>query len=136
MPRREFLLAALAACAGPLAAGRGTVVTVQDAAGVSSGASRRAMGYLGEGTVEAARRIGRAGLRTLGLRESPAAIATASSPTLDLIDGAATEEAAIDSLVAAVRRDFAEGRSIDVEGWVLSATEVHLCLLTLVAPPA
>ena len=34
-------------------------------------------------------------------------------------------------LVAAVRQDFREGRSVQVEGWILSRTEAELCALTL-----
>ncbi len=41
------------------------------------------------------------------------------------------ERAAIAALVQAVRRDFREQRTVELEGWVLSRTEVELCLLTL-----
>jgi hypothetical protein len=139
LPRREFLLRALGACLLPLAAPPGEAVeaslTLQDAARGATRGARLGLSYLGESSLSAAQTIGRAGLRALGVAESSDAIATATARTLALIDAAPDERAALDSLVAAVRRDFVEGRSIEVEGWVLSPTEVDLCMLALVAPP-
>lgn len=140
LPRREFLLQTLGACLLPFAAPAGEDVqaslTLQDAARAAARSARLELSYLGESSIKAAQAIGRARLRALGVAETSDAIVTATAGTRALIDAAPDERAALNALVAAVRLDFVEGRSIEVEGWVLSPTEVDLCMLTLVAPPA
>ncbi len=90
-----------------------------------------ATGYFGMTRVDAARAIGEAYLRQMGIDSSPAAILAAVAGTLALIDAARTPTAVTAALVAAVRRDFQEGRVVSLQGWVLAQTEVQLCALTL-----
>jgi hypothetical protein len=140
LPRREFVLRTLGACLVPFAAVRDewavASLALQDPPASLVAGARRGLSYLGETSLEAAQTIGRARLRALGVGETAEAIAGPTAATLALIAAAPDEQTAIDALVAAVRRDFAEGRSIEVEGWVLSPTEVDLCMLALVAPAA
>ena len=81
--------------------------------------------------MEAARAAGTAYLKQLGRDTSPASVAAATTATTAIIDSALNQREAVDTLVTAVRRDFREGRSVQVEGWVLSRTEAELCALTL-----
>jgi hypothetical protein len=139
VPRREFLMRALAVCSLPLALGRNDLVesvAAQEPATPDVASSRRAVGYLGESSLEAAQSIGRARLRALGVGETGKDILVATSRTLEIINRAATDKEAIQALTEAVRGDFVEARTLDVDGWVLSQTEVDLCVLTLLNPPA
>jgi hypothetical protein len=143
IPRREFLLRALAASGSPIvigpiaslgAAGGQDPVVPQSDDPVSDG-PRRALRYLGEKNLEAAQAIGRARLRALGLGETTADITKAAATMLERLRTAPSTNTAIDALVVSVREDFAEGRTIDVEGWILSSTEVEVCILTLLPQP-
>ncbi len=138
LPRRAFLLRALAVCGAPLAMGRGVAAVARLAAPQAPAAAGngvgRAASYLGKGSLQAAQTVGRARLKALNASETREAITAIVGSTLGLITAASDEPAALKILIAAVRRDFVEGRSIDVEGWVLSPTEVDLCLLTLLTP--
>ena len=134
-PRREFLLRALVACGTPflrplasaegwqkpptgVAATRGT----QDA--------QTAAGYFGDRT-DAARAIGEAYVRQLGLDTSAESVRKASPGTLKVIARASSQQNAISALGLAVRRDFQQGRLVQLEGWIVSRTEAELCALTL-----
>ena len=67
----------------------------------------------------------------LELAVTPESVREAARDTLDVIAQARTRQAALTALRQAVRRDFQEGRSIELQGWVLSRTELELCALTL-----
>ena len=133
-PRREFVLRALAACgtsffvpAAVDAAARGWQ------AGADAGRSAQgapAAEYFG-GQTDAARTVGAAYLRQLGLQQTPQSILEAARGAAKTIERASSQEAAIKALVRDVQRDFREDRSVQVEGWILSRTEAELCLLTL-----
>jgi len=124
-PRREFLLRALAACGTPflvpLAALEGSQKPQADTAAAS---------YFGV-RIDAARTIGEAYVRQLGLDTSAESIRKASLSTLKIIERASTRQNAITALELAVRRDFQQGQSVQLEGWIISRTEAELCALTL-----
>ena len=122
-PRREFVLRALAACGASF-----FVPTIVDAQGAQAAAE-----YFG-GSTDAARTVGTAYLRQLGLEPIPASILQAARGATRTIERASSQEKAIAALVRDVRRDFREERSVQVEGWILSRTEVELCALTLLDP--
>jgi hypothetical protein len=88
--------------------------------------------YFGGAGAEGARAIGEAYARQINIDATKESIVTAAQDVLQLIGGSSGPDAAITALVSAVRRDFQEGRTVQVDGWVLSRTEVELCLLTLV----
>jgi hypothetical protein len=124
-PRREFLLRALAACGTPL------LMPLASAEGYQKPqAGAAAAGYFGV-RVDAARTIGEAYVRQLGLNTSAESIRKASTSALEIIEQASTSQNAITALDAAVRRDFRQGRSVQLEGWIISRTEAELCALTL-----
>lgn len=131
VPRREFLWQALAAC------GAGVLGPVPSLHGAQSGLAGRAAttsaGYFGD-QVTAVRAIGEAYLRQLGRDTTPEAVRVAARDALRAIDRARDEAGAIRALERAVREDFDRGRSVQVDGWVLSRTEAELCALTLLAP--
>jgi hypothetical protein len=129
-PRREFVLRALAACGTSFFVP--TVDAWQAGADVGQDAqAARAAEYFG-GRTDAARTVGSAYLRQLGLEPTPASILQAARGATKTIERASSQEKAIAALVRDVQRDFREERSVQVEGWILSRTEVELCLLTLV----
>ena len=134
-PRREFVLRALAACGTSF-----FVPTTVDAAarswqagadvGQDAQGAQAAAEYFG-GRTDAARTVGTAYLRQLGLEPTPASILQAARGATKTIERASSQEKAIAALVRDVQRDFREERSVQVEGWILSRTEVELCILTL-----
>ena len=124
-PRREFLLRALAACATPFLMPGAAVEGLQ-----KPRAGTAAAGYFGSGT-DAARAIGEAFIRQLGLDTSAESIRKASLGALEVIERASSQQNAIRELGLAVRRDFQQGRSVQLEGWIVSRTEAELCALTL-----
>jgi hypothetical protein len=131
-PRREFLLLVLGACGTPLVA----PVAVASAGRLTQAASgtdangQVAARYFGAG-VDAARAIGESYLRQRGVEPIRASILDHAGGALQILAAARSEKAALTELVAAVRRDFQEGRIVLLEGWVLSRTEAELCALTL-----
>jgi hypothetical protein len=124
-PRREFLLRALAACGTPF-----LVLPASLEARQKSQADTAAAAYFGL-RADAARTIGEAYLRQLGSDASAASIRNASRSTLEIIERASSTQKAIAALELAVRRDFQNGRSVQLEGWIVSRTEAELCALTL-----
>ena len=131
-PRREFLLRVLAACGTPLVApgvSAGAAQTPQAEPQIDIN-SRAAVNYFGTG-ISAARAIGEAYLRQLEVEPTRASILEHTAGALQIIAAARTQKAALTGLVSAVRRDFQEGRVLQLEGWVVSRTEVELCALTL-----
>jgi hypothetical protein len=127
--RRDFVLQALVAC--------GTAFLVPsigfgDAQGqqTRTGAGEAAAGYFGH-RLDAARAVGTAYLKQLASDTTAPSILAATRGTTAIIEGAVSQREAIEMLVAAVRQDFREGRSVQVEGWILSRTEAELCALTL-----
>jgi len=123
-PRREFLLRALAACGTPFLMPLASVEGLQ-----KPQAGTAAAGYFG-GRTDAARAIGEAYVRQLG-DTSAESIRKASLGALEVIERASGQQNAIRALGLAVRRDFQQGRSVQLEGWIVSRTEAELCALTL-----
>jgi hypothetical protein len=124
-PRREFLLRALAACGTPFLMPLASVEGNQKPQAGTAAAS-----YFGV-RVDAARMIGEAYVRQMRLDTSAESVRKASMSALKIIERASTGPDAITALEAAVRRDFREGRSVQLEGWIISRTEAELCALTL-----
>lgn len=131
VPRRAFLWQALSACASSV------LLPVPSAAGGQAGSVDRAAtvgaGYFGD-HAGAVRAVGDAYLRQLGRDTSRDAIVAAARGALDAIDRSRDEAGAIRGLVRAVREDFERGRTVQVEGWILSRTEAEICVLTLLGP--
>ena len=90
--------------------------------------------YLGAGSLEAARAIGEAYLTQINVERTDEAILEAARGTSALISRAPDDTAAVVALVERVRRDFRAARVVSVGGWVLSQTEVELCVLTFALP--
>jgi hypothetical protein len=129
-PRREFLLRALAACGTPLL----LPAAAASAQKVQPGrAAQAAVSYFG-GDVTAVHAIGELYLRQLGRDQGIESILEASRGALETIERSPNQQAAVAALVRAVRRDFQQGRSVQLEGWILSRTEAELCALTLLPP--
>jgi hypothetical protein len=134
-PRREFLLRALVACGTPFVA---SIASLEGARKPQSRAdddretqgAQTAGGYFG-GNTDAARAIGEAYMRQLGLDNSAESIRGAARGALGSIRRSSTQQNAISALILAVQRDFHDGRSVQVQGWILSRTEAELCALTL-----
>jgi hypothetical protein len=135
-PRREFLLRVLAACGTPFIAPSFSVRAGQTprTGPQLDRSSQAAARYFGAGT-GAARAIGEAYLRQRDLQPQREAILEHTRGTMDMIASARTQQAAMTALVGAVRRDFQEGRVLQLEGWLVSRTEVELCALTLLPVP-
>ena len=135
LPRRKFLLRALTACGAALL---GQPVFGQTGQRPGLGGADRgagvAAGYLGSGSLDAARKIAQAYLTQMNIDRSDQAVIEEARTTLELISRTPQRNAAISALVASVRRDFLADRMIQVEGWVLSRTEVEICLLTFALP--
>ena len=123
-PRREFLLQALAACGTPF------LMPLASLEARQKPQANTAAGYFGH-RIDAARTIGEAYVRHMGIGTSAESIRKASQATLKIIDRASTQQNAIAALALAVRRDFQTGRSVQLEGWIVSRTEAELCALTL-----
>jgi len=131
-PRRDFLLRVLAACGTPfvapaISAGADQQPINEPSTDVSV---RAATSYFGA-SADAARAIGHTYLRYLQVDPTRASILEHAAGALQLLATARSQKAALTELVSAVRRDFREGRVLQLEGWVLSQTEVELCALTL-----
>jgi hypothetical protein len=128
IPRREFLWQALSACAA------GVLVPAQSAWAVQSGHIDRAAtmgsGYFGD-QGDVVRAIGEAYLRQLGRDTTRESVVAAARGALEAIDRSRDQPGAIRALVRAVRDDFERGRSVQLEGWILSRTEAEICALTL-----
>jgi hypothetical protein len=127
-PRRDFLLQALTVCGSallaPLAQGSQATPDARSA--------RASTGYFGD-RADAVRAIGEAYLRQLGRDTNPESIRASARGALESIGRARDERSAIQALVRAVRTDFERGRSVQLEGWILSRTEAEICALTLLA---
>lgn len=136
-PRREFVLHVLAACGTSLLVpslvlGGQQLTSPATTVPAKTGPGPTAAEYFGY-RLEAARAAGMAYLKQMGRDTSQASVMAATRDTAAVIDGALDQREAVDTLVSAVRQDFREGRSIQVEGWVLSRTEAELCALTLLS---
>jgi hypothetical protein len=131
-PRREFLLRVLAACGTPLVAPMVPARAEQTppANPQAEMNSVAAANYFGAG-VEAARAIGEAYLRKLDVEPTRASIIEHTAGVLQVLAAARSPKTALTELTSAVRSDFRLGRVVQLEGWVLSQTEVELCTLTL-----
>ncbi len=133
-PRREFVLRALAACGTSFFVPAAVDAARSWQAGVGAGEggheARAAAEYFG-GRTDAVRTVGKAYLGQLRLEPTPASILQAARGAAKTIERASSQDRAIEALVRDVQRDFREGRSVQLEGWILSRTEAELCLLTL-----
>jgi protein-disulfide isomerase-like protein with CxxC motif len=129
--RREFVVQALAVC-GTTAAARVVLLASgrpQSAADAGQ-AARVASDYFG-GRTEGARVVGSAYLRQLGVDTGRAAVLDAARTATTVIGQASSSNEAVEALLVAIQRDYREGRSVQVEGWVLAQIEVEICVLTL-----
>lgn len=131
-PRREFLLRVLAACGTPMLAPVASARAAQapQAQLPPDVNARTAASYFGA-AADATGAIALAYLRQLEVEPTRASILEHTAGALQIIATTGSEKAALTELVSAVRRDFQEGRILQIEGWVLSRTEVELCALTL-----
>jgi hypothetical protein len=133
LARREFLIRALMACGAPFLAepthaqaGQKPQPQVNAKRGAQVAAS-----YFGVGDADALRTIGTAYLKQVGVEAAEPAILATAADALQLIARSATEAAAITALTQAVRLDFRERRTVQIEGWIISRTEAQLCSLAL-----
>jgi hypothetical protein len=142
MRRREFLVRALAACGAPFLAEPAhaqvrlkpdTTYSAQKAQPKISPkrGAQVATTYFGVGDGDAVKAIGAAYLKQLGVEPTEEAILAAAADALELIARSSTQAIALTALAQAVRRDFREQRSVQVEGWIISRTEAQLCALSL-----
>ena len=130
IPRRDFLWQALAVCGSPLLAPGSLAHGGQ--ASASDRGLRSSAGYFGNRT-DAVRAIGEAYLRQLGREGNRESILAAARGALQFIERERDERGAMVALARAVREDFERGRSVQLEGWILSRTEAEICTLTLLA---
>ena len=103
-PRREFLLRALAACGTPFLMPLASVEGLQ-----KPQAGTAAAGYFG-GRTDAARAIGEAYVRQLGLDTSAESIRKATLGAFEVIERASSQQNAISASSAFKRCDFPPGR--------------------------
>jgi len=136
LARREFLIRALTVCGAPFLTQLTAAQTAQKPAPQSSPkrGTQVAAAYLGPGDLDAVKTIGAAYLRQLGVEPTEQSILAAAAGTLQLIAQSPTETAAVTALAQAVRRDFRQERSVQLEGWIMSRTEAELCTLALLPP--
>lgn len=123
LPRREFLLRALAVCSAPVFL---SPPIQRGATADAARGARLAARYLGPAGAAAAKAVGEAYVRALGVQR---ATGVPIAATLQVIARARSENAAIAALVRAVRTDFRERRVVDVDGWIISRTEGELCVM-------
>lgn len=115
MPRRTFLLALLGAVlAGPFA----------DATDAFSASATPDIKML-----ESVRRVGEAYLAQRPAEAVRSGLLTALEQAL----AGSGHAQATERLNALIRADFAVGRTINLDGWVLSVTECRLCALYVAA---
>ena len=130
IPRREFLWQALAACAA------GALIPAHSVWGAQSGQADRgattSTGYFGD-QADAVQAVGKAYMRQLGRDATRESVLAAARAALETINRSKDQPSAIRALVRAVREDFERGRSVQLEGWILSRTEAEICALTLLA---
>ena len=79
------------------------------------------------GMLDAARRIGERHLATVA--SNPQGAADLLARAVDIIRRAPDRSAAVARLREAVRRDFASNQTRQLDGWVLSETELSVCAL-------
>ncbi|MGE0362260.1 MAG: hypothetical protein AB7H93_14090 [Vicinamibacterales bacterium] len=127
MPRRDFLWQALSVCGSTLVA---TSVADGRQAPASDRARQASTGYFAD-RADAVRAIGEAYLRQLGHAADRASILAVARGALQSIERGRDERGATQRLVRTVREDFARGRTVQLEGWILSRTEAEICTLTL-----
>ena len=125
IPRREFLWQVLTGC--------GSGLLVPTPASAQSGHADRAAtigaGYFGD-QGDAVRTVGEAYLRQLGRDTTRESVVAAARGALDAI-GSRDQPGATRALVRAVRDDFERGRTVQLDGWIVSRTEAEICALTL-----
>ena len=126
IPRREFLWQVLTACAS------GVLVPTRAAAqsGQVDRAATIGAGYFGD-QGDAVRAVGEAYLRQLGRDTTRESVVAAARGALDVIDRSRDQPGATRALVRAVRDDFERGRTVQLDGWIVSRTEAEICALTL-----
>ena len=127
--RRAVLGIAVAAAILPVAAARAGSAAPVDGWSDAAHRLRRL-----QPAPASARRIGLAYANLCPEEVEPGAAVRriASALSLRPEDVAAQDEQTLRREIAAcVRADFGEGRTVDIAGWILSRTEVRLCLLWL-----
>jgi len=126
IPRREFLWQVLTTCAS------GVLVPTRAAAqsGQVDRAATIGAGYFGD-QGDAVRAVGEAYLRQLGRDTTRESVVAAARGALDVIDRSRDQPGATRALVRAVRDDFERGRTVQLDGWIVSRTEAEICALTL-----
>ena len=116
-----------------LLAAIGAVIFVTAASGVGAPASADAAGTMSGvfSNIDSAVAVGRAYLKQTGAKRDPQwHIRHLYKRGLSLEDGAGKETDRFRSKVSRnVRRDFAAGRIVEVDGWQLSETETSLCAI-------
>jgi len=83
--------------------------------------------------LEGARRIGQAYLSAEPAEADRDRLLAELFPRLEPGGAHAGESTRRESFSACCRRDFAEGQTVQVHGWVLSRTEARLCALAVLA---
>lgn len=131
LPRREFLWQALAACGSTLLGPAGAAAASQSSTSTRALPAGRA--FFANQT-DAVRAIGAAYLGQRGSGADRASILGAAPGALEAIERSRDERGAVRRLARAVRDDFTRGRTVQLEGWILSRTEAELCALTLLDP--
>jgi len=131
LPRRDFLLSVLAACGTPLVLpGSASAYQAPQAGSGQDPRAEAAAAYFGAG-IESARTIGEAYLRQINVEPTRASILEHTGGAVRILAAARDQKAALTELIGAVRRDFQEGRIVELGGWIVSRTEAELCALTL-----
>jgi len=125
LDRRTFLNGVMAVAAFSLQAG--AAVSAQGAGLVQRG-SLRSMKYVGQAYLQS--RPHEAG-REMLLKELRRVMLTTNKPDAPP-SGASPFAAGGEEVRALIRSDFAEGRTVSLDGWVLSETECRICALLAV----
>jgi hypothetical protein len=142
--RRSFLVQALAglglgACGGDRPQQRATSHapdggTADDASAPpdeAGGASAKL--YFAADDLEAVYALGMRYVAALAIPLTAEAVREAARSTVGVIETAPSDSAALTTLAERVRQEFSTDVTFDLDGWVLSRTELDLCALCLFA---
>ncbi len=142
--RRSFLVQALAglgvsACGGesppkPVPADDPDGGTADDASvPADAGGGGASKLYFAADDLEAVYELAIRYLAALAIPLTEQAVRAAASSTVAVIEAAPSDSDAVTALVQRVRDDFGADVTFDLDGWVLSRTELELCALCLFA---
>lgn len=136
MDRREFLsLISLGGVAIPLGASIGREEAVSGEATIGGSKVRDLLPHLDGGKLlrQNVELIGRAYLRSHPEAADAASLSVLTSR--DRRDLEVSKEATLETMVRLlnreIRSDFENGRTVHIDGWILSQTEARLCALTV-----